>query len=482
MVRRSASTAERLPITIVYAHSNLNYNVDLDSTIARSINVPVDGEITAFNQELRLSGKTADLTWMVGGNYDHSKTRQDNYYDLIDYSANVAIPGTAPIALALNNFNSKLSTKAAFANAEYQLTPHFSVNGGVRYTHNSETAVYCYNDPQNNPGHSTAAVFSILQRLFSGDPSLPDIQPGQCFPLGDGLNGTTFGVPTLDPLKRKLKEDNWSYRVGVNYKFDGGHLIYASISQGYKAGVFSNIGASSIEQYAPAKQEKVIAYEAGFKSSLADRRVNLSGAFFYYDYSDKQLRAKLQVPIFGVLEKMINVPKSYIWGLEGEISAQPVDGLTFVASATYLKSKVSGSYSQTPDGSRVFNTQGYTGDFKNSPLPFTPKFSANADIQYEWTMDNVRPFIGGGLSYTGKSNATFHNEVLKADLFDIPSYTLVDVRAGIGSEDDLWKLTLFGRNIFNKYYIVSPTFYHDAYFSMTGRPATYGVSVRLRFK
>lgn len=57
------------------------------------------------------------------------------------------------------------------------------------------------------------------------------------------------------------------------------------------------------------------------------------------------MRARVLDPVFGPEEKMINVPKSYIWGFEGEILARPVDGLTLSASGTYLKSKVNKEFS-----------------------------------------------------------------------------------------------------------------------------------------
>ena len=167
--------------------------------------------------------------------------------------------------------------------------------------------------------------------------------------------------------------------------------------------------------------------------------------------------------------------------MEGEFVARPVDGLTLSASATYLKSKVTSDFS-TANGQPVYNSMGFTGNFKDSKLPFSPEFSANADIQYEWEMGgNLRPFIGGTVVYQGKCNATYENAILNADFFNIPSYTTVDLRAGIGSHDDRWKVMLYGRNVFNKYYITSPTFYHDAYFNIVGKPAVYGAQVSFRY-
>jgi iron complex outermembrane recepter protein len=481
-LRADYEVNDQLTLTSItaYAKSNQDYHVDLDGTASESLGIPVFGNLKAFNQEIRVAGKTDRLNWMVGANYDDSSTVNNNFYILKDFSANNPVPGFANIDLTLNNFNSKLKTIAGFANGEYKIMDNLTLTAGIRYTENRNTGTYCYNDPAVDTPQATNRIFSLFQNLFTGK-SNPPITAGQCFPLGDGKSGTTFGLPSLTASVRKLKENNWSFRGGLDYKMEAGGLLYVSISQGYKTGIFSNIGASSQSQYTPATQEKVVAYEGGFKMPLADNRIQFNGAAFYYDYSDKQIRAKVLDPIFGLLEKLVNVPKSYIWGLEGEFTAQPADGLTFAASGTYLNSKVNRTFRQTPDGTNVYNQEGYTGDFKGSKLPYTSKFSGNADIGYKWAMnDSIEPFVGGTIIYQGRQSATFVNTVLKGDRFNIPGYTTVDLRAGIGSPDNKWKLTFYGRNVFDKYYISSPTYYQDDYFSLTARPATYGVALKWR--
>lgn len=489
-LRADIDLSDEITLTSItaYTDKSIHYNTDLDATTAIGINVPVDGKVKVFNQEIRLSGDMGSLKWLLGANYDDAKTRQDNFFELVGYSASDPLGTGTPsafIGTTLNEFNSTLETIGIFANAEYQLTPKLTVNGGIRYTENKQTATYCYSDPSGglNGGTPTADVFTVFEGLFTGNPNVPPIQAGECFPLGDGLFGTTFGVATRDPLDRSLKEDNISFRFGLDYKFDGGALVYANVSQGYKAGLFSAIGASSTSQYSPAVQEKVVAYEAGFKAPLANRKVNLNGAAFYYDYSNKQVRGRVLDAIYGLLEKMVNVPKSYVFGVEGELLARPIDGLTVSTSATYLKAKVDGDFQFTAIGNQaIYNTSGYTGNFDGSTLPFTPKFSANADIQYEWPMGDLRPFAGAGLHYQSKQNATFLTAQLPANEFEIDGYATVDARVGIGAEDDSWSVTFYGRNIFNKRYVTSVTTLLDTEYVMTGRPAIYGVSAKFRFQ
>jgi iron complex outermembrane receptor protein len=438
--------------------------------------------VRAVNEELRLSGKGEKLSWMIGGDYDDSQSVEDNYYGLSDYSANQPIPSVAPITLGQNNFETTLKTYAAFTNLEYAFTKSFSANAGVRFTENNESAAYCYNDPAKDTAQTEAKAFSALQDLFTGQ-SLPPIGPGQCFVLGDGKNGTTFGRAIIRPLERTQDQNNVSYRAGLNYKFDQGTLVYATVSQGYKAGVYSDIGAASTSQYAPAVQEKVVAYETGVKAPLFDRKLQFNGAFFYYAYTNKQVRGKVLDPIFGLNDKMINIPKSYVWGLEAEVQARPITGLALSASATYLKSAVTSSFTKTVDGIPAYNANQYTGDFKGSPLPYTPEFSANADAQYDWRVGpNLTPFIGGNFLYQGSQNTTYANSVLLAGPFHMDGYTTADFRVGIGSTDGRWQVTVFDRNAFNRVYTTSVTTFLDTVFRLTGMPNTYGVSARLRFE
>ncbi|QTH21663.1 TonB-dependent receptor [Rhizorhabdus wittichii] len=463
------------------AKQKMNYVADLDATAARGIDSILTGNVRSFNQELRLAGKTDALHWIAGATYDNIRASQGFLYDFAHGTLNA--PVGLPIEYTQGDIRTSQKTYAAFGNVEYEVAGNLTVQAGLRYTKNKLTGSYCYFEPSFVTTPNFTTTFGLLSDVLRGlPPFTTQVRQGDCLPLGDGQNGTTLNAPQISRLNLKLNQDNWSFHLGANYKFDQGTLIYATIKQGYKAGLFSAIGATVTDEYDPAVQEKVIAYEAGFKAPLLNGRLRVNGAAFYYDYTNKQVRARLLVPIFGLLEKLVNVPKSYVWGLEGELFAEPVDGLTLNGSATYLKSRVSGTFRTTADGLPVYNNQGYTGDFKGSALPFTPKFSANADVQYEWTAGGLKPFVGAGIRYQGGSNATFENRILLAGDFRIPGYETVDVRLGLGAEDGSWKLTAFGRNVFNKYYVVARNIGLDTNFQTAGAPATYGVMLRVRIR
>src|SRR3546814_20630062 len=95
----------------------------------------------------------------------------------------------------------------------------------------------------------------------------------------------------------------------------------------YEADSFPTITARTVSAYRPVVQESVITYEAGFKQELFDRSVLLTGAGFYYDYRNKQLRGFFDHPPFGTVFALDNVPKSTVKGGELAIVWRPDEGL-----------------------------------------------------------------------------------------------------------------------------------------------------------
>lgn len=474
-----------------YQKSKIDKYYDNDATTATALNERLFGNVRNFSQELRISGKAGGVNWIVGGNYDWSKVDDNVLFITRDLSLNEVFPG-----MRFDNLNAnlrqKIETYAVFANVDWALTDRFSVQGGIRYTKSKRRGGYCSTDGSDEqflsqtfgndlvvPGFG----FLDLQTAFGLDPAGHRVvRQGQCYVLDDQADptGLDYLRPTLDPYVVSLEEDNVSFRAGANYKFDGGSLLYATVSQGYKSGVISGISGSVTSQYTPAKQEKVVAYEAGLKAPLADRRLQFNVAGFYYDYSDKQVRARVLDPIFGLLEQLVNVPKSYVWGLETEIVAQPAPGLDLSLSGTYLKSKVDGSFA-TVNGKPIYNQQGYTGDYDGSPLPYTPKFSGVFDGQYEARLtDGVNAFIGTTVTYAAKDNTTFYNDILLADQYVRRAHTLVDMRAGVADPNGGWRVTAFVRNLTNQYYETSLFTGTELGYRYAGKPRVFGLQLRLR--
>src|SRR3546814_16352542 len=88
-------------------------------------------------------------------------------------------------------------------------------------------------------------TLSVLSDVLSGTPGAP-AGPETCL----NMNTTTFEL-IRTPFEDTLKEDNFSWRLGVNYKPNRDVLLYALASRGYKSGSFPTVPASTTSPLPP---------------------------------------------------------------------------------------------------------------------------------------------------------------------------------------------------------------------------------------
>ncbi len=159
--------------------------------------------------------------------------------------------------------------------------------------------------------------------------------------------------------------------------------------------MFLTVATSSFVQLEPARQEQLTAYEIGAKSTLFDRRLQLNGAVFYYDYKDKQILGALNDLVFGALPALVNVPKSDVKGFELSVVASPTPALQFSGGVSYAKSRVKGDYFN-------FDPFGRLANFKGQPFPSAPPWSGFVDAQYNFPLGNLEGYVGGTRQLSGQ--------------------------------------------------------------------------------
>lgn len=439
-----------------YTHFKERGALDQDGTALSDIDLdPFYGRISSFSQELRVANGSGNrFRWVVGGNYSRDKV----FYDERLLYANSSAFFNYGIDSSENYSDQRMRNIAGFASGEFDITHRLTLKGGVRYTDSRRSAAICNHDGGDG---KTAAFFSGAFGLN------PPLGIGDCFGLSFDAAAGTFYAP--NPFQGTLNEHNVSWRGGLDYKPTDNLLLYVNIAKGYKAGEFGNINASSTIQYTPAKQESILDYEGGFKAQLLDRKLSINGSLFYMDYRDKQLRSKLIDGTFGILDAIINIPKSHLEGGEIEINATPVRGLTLGLTADYIKSEI--------DRYTGVNAGGVTADFKGSSVPFTPKWQVGANLRYETPVaSGLKAFVSPQLTYRSTSYAI----VGETPDYRIRDYTLLDGQIGIESEAG-WKVFVWGKNITNKYYWTNVVAGQDTVVRYAGRPATYGVTAGYRF-
>lgn len=192
-------------------------------------------------------------------------------------------------------------------------------------------------------------------------------------------------------------------RASLRYEFDPRTSIYASYSQGFRSGNYNQplpacVNTTGGACFQPARQEEVDAFEVGFKTSRPGFRFDMAG--FYYNYRNLQLTVLKTVPNglggFIATTDLGNAPKAKIYGLEANVSFQPVENLTVSAGGTWLHARYGDNFIFTGTGvssatmgintnADPLKTYGNVSGLQNlSGLMMTrsPNFSGNISVVY----------------------------------------------------------------------------------------------------
>ncbi|MEL7029890.1 MAG: TonB-dependent receptor, partial [Pseudomonadota bacterium] len=438
-LRLDADLNDNLTVTSLTSYSEYSEDrlVDTDGTSLRNLDVATTGSIESFSQELRLAGGIGTIgDFVVGVNYTNDEVLETEV--LRNPESTIAftfVPFGLPLFTSTQDINNQDSESyAIFGNVNVDVTPEWTVYGGVRYTDMSIDHEGCSADAGDG---NTAVSFTVLLDLFragAGLPPITPIEPGGCFTADATL------TPTF--VQDELNEDNVSWRAGLDWTPNSDMLFYANVSKGFKAGSFPTLAASTTEQLAPVTQESLLAYEAGFKTQILDGTMQFNGAIFRYDYTDKQILGSFIDPVFGRLLRLVNIPDSRINGAELDVLWAPLDGLTITAGGSYIDSKIKGTF-------ELFDAFFVLQDFGGESFPNTPELQLVSDIDYQFGLGNqLNGFVGGGVTYLGSTNS----QLGQNPLLDVRDRTLIDLRAGVESLDGMWRVSLWGRNIGDTYY------------------------------
>nr|WP_047169573.1 TonB-dependent receptor [Sphingomonas sp. Y57] len=462
-LRADFDMTDSIALTSITAYSELTAHepFDNDGVAYDSFNTIVnDGKIKSFFQELRMAGTSGPLRWVVGGNFQRDSTRQ---FQVVQSESSKQAVGPFIFLLSTYSSNQQPTTVSAFGNLEYALTPNLTATAGLRYSAQDRKFNGCMGDAGDG---NFANAIAFIATGISG--SAKTIAPGGCVTL----DPSTFEA-TL--VRSHLNEDNLSWRVGLNWKLGPNQLIYANVTKGYKSGAYSILPGAVTTVFDPVTQESLLAYEAGFKTGLPGLPVRLSGAAFYYDYRNKQLVGFGDVPVFRTVPKLINIPKSRVYGAELELSGRPLPHLNISSGITYVNSRVekdprAPALTLTPFGAPT----SYVGE----AFPNTPRWQAVGDAEQTIpTSGSISFFAGGSITYRSSAQAAFGG----APQFRIDPYTLIDLRAGVQDVDGKWRVQIWGLNVTNKYYWINVGRPIDSVSRYAGRPATYGITASVRY-
>ncbi len=203
------------------------------------------------------------------------------------------------------------------------------------------------------------------------------------------VDSEQFAPRTLD---RGSGLSGVSPKVSLQRTFGADNLLYAVVSEGYRAGGINSGGAQPLpairETYRP---DRLLNFELGLKMEALERRLSLNSALFYDVWKDIQTD---QFRPSGIAYTT-NVGDARILGLETEFTYHAGHGLTAQLDGRLSRTRTS---HVNPD----FAAQLVDG------LPGAPAVSGGALLSYE------RPLFGdwllrlvGEANYVGRSRVTF---------------------------------------------------------------------------
>ncbi len=401
-----------------YREGDTTTPIDFDALPQPDFDVPAFYSDSQFSQELQVLFESDRLSGIAG-----------LYY--LDGEASGAFDVVLG-GLGLTIFQSGDQEKenlAAYADFTYAVTDKFDVSVGARFTRDKTVA-------------------DVTREVWLG--------------LGSGsfdaANNTSLFLATQTGYTDIEREDEeFTPRIALSYELTPETNVYASFSQGFKAGGFDPRARADLDPTGVTREgfspEFVDSYEIGIKGSLLDNRLTYSLAGFMADYTDQQITVQEGVDSDNdgtndtFVSSVFNAGSSEYMGVEFEGALRLTDNFTLSTAVGYIDAEIEEILSGGVNIANAFVTQ-------NTP-EWTSRFG------FLWTHDLKD---SGNLTVTGSANFRDEYNLFNAEnggfapgtsavfpqggpSLDPDAYTTFDLGANYVSESGRWEFGIFGRNL-----------------------------------
>ena len=127
--------------------------------------------------------------------------------------------------------------------------------------------------------------------------------------------------------------DNWTPKIGLDWRFTETAMVYAFWARGVRSGGFNFRNAKpTVILPGPTDEEQQDSYEAGIKSEWFDNRLRANVAVFYNEIDDMQRELNLPDPDVVVLQGTVNAGDATIKGIEFDVVALFTENFSMDAS------------------------------------------------------------------------------------------------------------------------------------------------------
>jgi iron complex outermembrane receptor protein len=365
-----------------------------------------------------------------------------------------------PLALFAFQQNDKAvgSHYSGYAHAEFDVTDAFQVYGGYRYSH--ETKSYRFDHGTGVPSEAVAGI--------------PCLSPPNANVFCDYVS-----IPT--PSFFKFNISDW--RLGLKYQITDAVMVYGQVSTGYRASGLQTRPFTVFQFLTGAfGPERDKTYEIGLRSEWFDQRLLFNATVFYNDYNHRQVPVALidPGPPPSPFTKTTNIGTASIEGVELEVQARPIEGLTIAANWGYIET----SQNATPGAPPGFldNTlPGQNTIYVGAPFG-GPKNQVGLAADYRIELGEHVGSLTPGITFQHQSGAQTGST---RALGDIEAASIADGRLKWDAPVGDWSILLTVSNMFDHRYFDSKfdlaSFGFATIEGHPNRPREWAVTVRKEF-
>lgn len=446
-------------LTLITGYAAYDYVdiCDCDFSALPFIEVDAIEDYEQWSQEVRLTSPTGGTFEYIAGLYYQNA---DLFYKSSEsFGVNALAP--LPNVSRTYDFDQSQETMAVFGSLTWNLSDRLRTTFGLRYT------------------DETKEVDRVLDKSFTGgwDVSSAVGAPAGTFAYGDTAAEYDRFEAELAPVAAIYDQVLWEdtgllgtyehefqdrdrseqfvdYYLNVEYDLNIDTLLYASVSTGVKGGGFdarflkeSNTERADLFEY---EEEKALAYELGFKTTLVDGTLRLNGALFRNEVSDAQVSVFDGATGFVV----VNAAEIVSQGLELDLQWAAMDNLIISAATSFLDSTFDKWdtapcwASQQVDPSHPEFTPGCNNGFRDASgdnTQFAPELAYNFNV--DWRIP-----ITDALQGRAVLNVNYSDEFATVGDLDPligfqDEFTMVDVRLSVGSPEGGWEIAALGKNL-----------------------------------
>lgn len=388
---------------------------------------------TRQTHEIRLvSPQDERFRYTLGAFYQRAFHHIQQRYMIDNLAQSISVTGW-PDTIWLTEQDRTDIDYAVFGQADFDITDKLTATAGLRYfwVDNSLKGFFGYGEGYS--GSTGEAACTLREPNGAAGPDFRD-------------------APCLN-LDKSVDADDHSLKFGLSYELTDDKMIYANYAEGFRPGGINRRG--SLPPYLP---DFLDSYELGWKTSWADNRVRFNGALFFQEWKD------FQFPILGAngLTEIKNAAQAEIKGLEADVVWAATDQFSLSAAISYVDSELTKPYcgfvdpgtsrpvAQDPCPTFDEDTGLPDGGFvdpeapKGQRLPVTPEWKGNVTARYQFPLAGFDSYVQAAAVYVGERESDLRT-LERGILGQLPSYTTVDLAAGIGREK--WSLDLFVANL-----------------------------------